>query len=415
MKKWFLVASVLCGGFSAVAQDIIRGGDISMLTLVEDNGGKYKNTNNQERECLSLLTENGMNCARLRLYNDPGNPDFDPSNRLPAGYQNEEDVLRLARRAKEAGMQILLTFHYSDYWTNGETQTKPHDWAELSFLLLRRAVRRYTSDFLTKMKEQGTLPEYVSIGNETQSGMLYPDGSHENMTQLCQLYGAASAGVRDVSKDIKVIVHLAGGGDATLYRWHFGELKKNNVDYDIIGASYYPFWTEKTIEEISDWATVINQEFNKPVLLMEVGYAWRKTLPDGSNGQLYDNGPYTSMTPTGQKDFMEQLFNTILANDALIGLVYWDPIFIPAGDAGWELGGKNVVANSTLFSFYGKAQPALATFKTGLPDAVRDVKNEDVSCELSSNVVYDLSGRKIAHPSSPKGVYIINGQKRVDK
>ena len=85
----------------------------------------------EEKDCIEILKNNGFNIVRLRLYNDPGNPDYSPSNRLPAGISGPEDVLRLAKRAKQAGMQILLTFHYSDYWTNGEDQNKPHEWEGL--------------------------------------------------------------------------------------------------------------------------------------------------------------------------------------------------------------------------------------------------------------------------------------------
>lgn len=37
-------------------------------------------------------------------------------------------------------MQILLTFHYSDYWTNGEDQNKPHEWEGLDFEGLKKAL-----------------------------------------------------------------------------------------------------------------------------------------------------------------------------------------------------------------------------------------------------------------------------------
>ena len=112
--------------------NLLKGGDISQLTYVEQMGGKFSE-NGEEKDCIEILKNNGFNIVRLRLYNDPGNPDYSPSNRLPAGISGPEDILRLAKRAKQAGMQILLTFHYSDYWTNGEDQNKPHEWEGLDF------------------------------------------------------------------------------------------------------------------------------------------------------------------------------------------------------------------------------------------------------------------------------------------
>ena len=169
-----------------IQTEFLKGGDISMLTLVEDNGGKYR-WDGVETDCVKGLAANGFDIVRLRLYNDPGNAAFTPSNRLPKGYQDEEDILGLAKRAKDAGMQIELTFHYSDFWTNGEMQTKPHSWESLTFDQLKKAVYTYTRDFLKRMAAQGTLPEYVSLGNESQAGMLYPDGSTGNMSNLCAL------------------------------------------------------------------------------------------------------------------------------------------------------------------------------------------------------------------------------------
>ena len=125
--------------------NLVKGGDISLLSYVEDNGGKYYNADGQSDDCLEILKQNGMNLVRLRLYNDPGNKDFYPSNTLPAGYQNQADILNLAKRAKEKGMEILLTFHYSDYWTNGDDQYKPHEWADLDFETLKTCLL-YTSD-----------------------------------------------------------------------------------------------------------------------------------------------------------------------------------------------------------------------------------------------------------------------------
>lgn len=399
------------------AGDIIRGGDISMLTMVEDSGGVFYDVRHNQRECLSLLAENGFNTVRLRLYNDPGNPEYSPSNRLPAGYLCEDDVLRLALRAKEAGMQIVLSFHYSDYWTNGETQTIPHAWQDLTFTPLCDSVKAYTTYFLRRMQAQGTLPEYVSLGNETQAGMLYPLGSCQNMSRLAKLYGAAIAGVHAVSTDVKTILHLATDMNdiEANFRWHFGELRKLDVMPDIIGASYYPFWTGRTIEQISDFATAISTEFQRPVLLMEVGYAWQATLPDGSNGQLSHNQPYEQCTKLGQQTFIRKLVKACIANESLMGFLYWDPIFIPAGQAGWELGAKNVVANSALFDFNGVALAALSAFKTDLPDGIDQPKalnpNPSSLIPQPSPETYDLAGRRIDGSMLKSGLYIVNGHK----
>lgn len=344
--------------------NLLKGGDISQLTYVEQMGGKFYE-NGEEKDCIDILKNNGFNIVRLRLYNDPGNPDYSPSNRLPEGISGPDDILRLAKRAKQAGMQIQLTFHYSDYWTNGETQTKPHDWEGLDFAGLKQALYDFTFNFMNKMKAQGTTPEFVALGNETQAGMLYPEGSYENFAQLSELYNAGYDAVKAVSQDSKVIIHLNAAGDKSQYNWYFGELKNRHTKYDVIGASYYPFWTDKSAAQMREWADYVSAKFDKDILIMETGYSWNKTLPDGSPGQLADNGPYADFSPLGQKNFMLELIKEIKqAKDCrILGFLYWDPIFIEIEGMGWELGAKNYVSNTTLFDFSGNRMEVLDAFK----------------------------------------------------
>lgn len=134
------------------------------------------------------------------------------------------------------------------------------------------------------------------------------------------------------------------------------------MDYDIIGASYYPFWTGLKANEIRLWAEKTAASFDKDILIVETGYAWNKTLPDGWPGQLKDNGPYDDMTPNGQKNFIIDLKNQILSSSRILGFIYWDPVFIETPGLGWIVGEKNVVSNTTLFDFNGHALEALEAF-----------------------------------------------------
>ena len=347
---------------------LLKGGDISELSYIESKGGKYY-LDGQQMDCVELLAGNGFNIARLRLYNDPSKPVTDAEGNtvaLPAGYQDEADILSLAKRAKDAGMQIELTFHYSDSWTNGGAQNKPDAWKYMDFETLKQTVHDYTTSFLEKMEAQGTLPEYVSLGNETQAGMLYPDGDIvKNPGQLCELYNAGASAVREAAPEAKIIIHSDAAGDYDKYDWEYGILEAGNVDYDIIGASYYPFYENKSVDDIIAWAETVSGRFDKDIMIMECGYAWNPTLPDGYPGQIAHNGPYKEMTKLGQKNFMLELFSKIQMNpDARIaGVLYWDPIFIEAGDAGWALGEDNVVSNTTLFDFDGNALEVFDAFR----------------------------------------------------
>lgn len=350
----------------------IRGGDLSMLTQVENNGGTYAGRDGKAGDCFEICARGGMNLARLRLYNDPGNAANYPSNQMFPGIQNEQNILALARRAKDAGMQIELTFHYSDSWTNGGEQYKPAAWKDYSQQQLHEAMYTYTRDFLKQMVAQGTAPEYVSLGNEIQSGILFGsaesgqpsdsiNGYCSDMLNLASLLGQGSKAVREVCPGAKIIIHLTTSTDITLdnYKWFFSAMKNGNLDYDIIGASYYPFYGNKTIEQMCEFATTLTTVYDKDFLFMEVGFAWNPTLEDGSVGQIANNDPYTDMTPEALRAFLLQLSEQIKSgSERLLGYIYWDPVYIAAPNCGWCVGGKNVTGNSTLFDFSGKALPA---------------------------------------------------------
>ncbi len=359
-----------------IAYNFLKGGDISELTYVEQGGGKFYETNGVQTDCLQILKNHGCNLVRLRLYNDPGNPNWYPSSLLPAGIQSPTNILALAARAKAMGFKILLTFYYSDYWSNG----KPHDWTGLSFPQLTNALYSFTTNFMMQLQAQGTTPDFVALGNEMQGGILLQDstptggpiatnnspvnGSATNFNRLAILLNAGYAAVKMVSPATQVVLHNAKV-DASDVQWFFNQCVTNGVNWDVIGCSYYPFWTGLTAEQARDQINAWYPSFNKPVLIMETGYNWASNRCDGYTGQLANNGPEPfPSTPLGQKQFMLNCFNALkLVNGGhCLGDLYWDPIFICVPGEGWELGQPNVVDNTTLFDFDGHALPVLDVF-----------------------------------------------------
>ena len=363
--------------------ELLIGGDITELSYVEDHGGKFFDFTGEERDPLEILAENGWNIARIRVYNNPGKGYGDGEYYLPEGYQDEEDALNLAKRAKDAGMQIQLSFHYSDYWSNPGRQIIPYDWQflidgktdEEAVQILNNEIYNFTKEVLMKMNAQGTTPEYVSLGNETRSGMLFPYGSTGNWDTLAGFYNAGARAVRETSLNSKIIIHLDDGGNISTYLNYFRNANQRNVDYDIIGTSYYPYWTNKSSIQFAAFADSIAKEFEKPVMCMETGFNWTANTGAGAIGQLINNGPYGgagSSTPLLQRDFMIELFNEMqgVNNGMCIGDLYWDPIMIYAGGhTGWayfeanDSNDVNVVDNTTLFDFDGNALPVLSAYK----------------------------------------------------
>jgi arabinogalactan endo-1,4-beta-galactosidase len=354
----------------------LKGGDATEVTRSEASGALYRETDGTPADPFVILKNHGYNMVRLRLYNDPGNPDFSPSNQMPP-YAGPADILALAKRAKAQGMMIELTFHYSDYWTNAGTQCLPHDWANLTaFADVKAAMANFTQDFMAQMAAQETTPEYVSIGNETNAGLLYPFGcayvlqaspycptetcSAANWSQLGQLYGAAYDAVKAVSPSTQVIIHLAydnGAGPAAAassFNSYFNKIAQNGGKFDIKGLTYYPFWSRQTVSNLVSMVNLATAAPDaKPVIIMESGYNWNPTRQNGTLGQLTDDGPepYPS-TRQGQKDFLLDLYAGIknVNGGRCIGNLYWDPTNIIT---------NSQVSNTAMFDFSGKALPAL--------------------------------------------------------
>ncbi len=383
----------------ATVSDYLRGGDISMLNYVEDLGAKFYDANGNERDALDILAENGVNIVRLRLYNEPGNAvSYKVNNTtynyaLPAGYLDEDDILKLARRAKAHNMKIELTFHYSDFWTNGEMQFKPKAWEDYTFNELKSVVHDYTYNFLQRMNAQGTAPDYVSLGNEIQGGLLFGyytsdkaqvnavNGYCDNMANVAALLAEGSSAVRSACPQSKVVIHLTLSEAVTsnTYQWFFDAMKQYALDYDVIGASYYPYWTNQRPSMLTDLANTMYQRYGKDLLVMETGYSWTQYRPSGrygSNyeGQLHLNGtPYNEATQAGQKAFIEELQSVVKANNHILGYLYWDPVMVEqkvgdswiqttwamkkSGGQWWQDG--NTVGNTTWFDYDGKALPVL--------------------------------------------------------
>ena len=430
----------------------LRGADISELSYVESLGAKFYDADGNESDALDVMQKNGINTVRLRLYNHPGNSVTygGQTYALPAGFLDEADVLKLAKRAKAHDMKIELTFHYSDFWTNGEMQFKPKAWEDCTLSQLKDSIYTYTKKVLQHMTDQNTAPDYVSLGNEVQAGILFGyytsvsglpevNGYCNDMPNLQNLLARGSAAVREVCPDAKIIIHLtmSTGVTASTYSWFFSKMK--SLDYDLIGVSYYPYWTNTapatTLEDLI--STLNTAGINKDLMIMETGYSWTRYRPYGRynsqyEGQLHMNGTaYNEASREGQKAFMQDLQKVIKNNTSIRGYYYWDPVMVEQkvdGDwiaTGWVDGGGNQVGNTTLFDYDGRQLPVFDAIRedyipseitigdTTYPVSLDGQKPSGISLvkkdAATDGYYYNLSGMRISRPTH--GLYIKNGMK----
>lgn len=362
-----VIALMLSSLIFASEKPFILGVDVSMLYEIERLGGRFYE-NGVERDCLEILKDHNVNWIRLRIWNDPTDESGNP---LGGGNCNHENMAELAIRAKRLGMKVLIDFHYSDWWADPGKQNKPKAWRDLHGEELKNALYDYTKFVLEYMKQRGILVDMVQVGNELNNGFLWPDGQISGpggFDSFAELLKSAIKAVRDFDASIPIVVHLAEGGNNSLFRWFFDALVERNVDFDIIGVSYYPYW-HGTLEELSHNLNDIARRYNKDVLIVETAYAWTLQDADGHPNIFGDeNLQWTAgyvASVRGQTSFLRDLIKVLkqVPDGRGLGLFYWEGAWIPVKGAGWKTNEGNPWENQALFDFQGSALETLSVFR----------------------------------------------------
>ena len=243
-----------------------KGADISWITQMEASGVKFYNSNGIQQECMSVLKGLGMNSVRLRVWVNPAD-----------NWNNTADVVAKAIRAKSLGMKIMIDFHYSDTWADPGHQIKPAAWTGQDIAALQTSVYNHTLTVLDTLKYHNIIPDWVQAGNETNDGMLWPEGKASvNMQNFALLINSGYNAVKAVDSSIKVIVHISNGYDNGLFRWIFDGLKNNGAKWDVIGMSLYPTtdnWAALNTQCMANINDMVSR-YSKEVMVCEVGMNW---------------------------------------------------------------------------------------------------------------------------------------------
>lgn len=283
------------------ADAFANGADVSWVLGMEQEGITWKDKNGTTRDIFDILKKDyNINAVRIRTW---VNPSDDPSN----GLLDQANTIALAKRAKKAGMRIMIDLHYSDTWADPGKQYTPAVWTDMEIDELCGRVYTYTRNFMLDMVNHGVTPEWVQIGNEINKGMLWPLGRlPENHVNLARLISAGHDAVKSVSKETKTIVHLANGYDIVGYRSFFDTLTGNNANFDLIGMSLYP--------SESDWQSK-NELCYKNILEMKSRY--------GKDVIICEIGMHYALGQTA-RSFIADLVSKAKSAEGL-GVFYWEP------------------------------------------------------------------------------------------
>lgn len=243
----------------------IIGADVSWVPAQEAKGVKFSD-GGVEKDVLEILKDHHFNWIRLRLFVDP----TAEKGYSPEGYCGLEQTLAFAKRIKAAGLNFLLDFHYSDNWADPGKQAKPAAWANVSGSGLEGQVYSYSAEVIRRFIAEGVRPDMVQVGNEVNHGMVWPQGKIEgdSYESFAVMIRCASAGVRSVDPTIKIMIHIACGGQNEESVKFFDKMLARDVKFDVIGESYYPKW-HGTLQDLESNIGDLAKRYGKPVIVVE--------------------------------------------------------------------------------------------------------------------------------------------------
>ena len=435
---------------NGLSDDFIKGVDVSSYVSLRESGVTYKDWDGNvitDQQFFDQLKEAGVNYVRIRVWNDP----YDSNGNGYGGGNNDlEKAKKIGKWATDAGMKVLIDFHYSDFWADPGKQKAPKAWADYTIDEKVTAVSNYTTDSITALLKAGVDVGMVQVGNETNNGVC-GESTWENM---CKIFDAGADAVHAVGeaneKDILVAVHFANPEKSSNYAAYAENLNTYDVSYDVFASSYYPYW-HGTIDNLTSTLKNIADTYDKKVMVAET--SWATTLEDGDghentvrkgNNDTQGSGmEYYTFSVQGQANEVRTVIQAIKnVGDAGIGVFYWEPAWIPvnvydssadnaedvlnanktawetygsgwaasyaseydANDAGKYYGGS-AVDNQALFDFNGKPLASLNVFKyvnTGAtttkrldsvttPDAVEAAYGTDIAAALPSTVTVQFN------------------------
>ena len=324
--------------------EFIKAADVSFLPEIEQYGTVYYYSDGTPADVLAILKANGCNTIRIRLWYEP-----------ETAHSGLAEVAAFAARIKSAGMKVWLNLHYSDTWADPGKQYTPDDWRSLSYAVLKDSVYAYTKRVLDIIH-----PEFVQIGNEVNSGMLWEKGRIDNPSDFTGLLKMGIKAARDHDPSMKIIIHFAGLEDSG---WFFDLLTTGLVDYDIMALSYYPTWHGKDLQELRNVMADLVAVHDKEIVIAETAYPFTLGWNDYTNniiGLEEQLIPGYDATPEGQAKFLRDLIQIVRDVEGGVGFCYWSAEWVAfkgstASDGSpWE--------NQAFFDFDNKALPVLEEY-----------------------------------------------------
>ena len=365
-----------------ISDDFYRGMDASAVLALENSGAKYYNFDGEEQDVFMTLAQAGVNYIRLRVWNDPYDEN---GNGYGGGNNDVATAIALGQRATKYGMKVCIDFHYSDFWADPKKQFVPKAWEGMDIEEKSDALYNFTLESLTQLLDAGVDVGMVQISNEINNGM----SGETDVANVRKLLTAGSKAVREAAansgKEILVAVHYTNIDDMKKLDTLLTGLQVKEIDYDIVGLSFYPYW-HGTIEDLKNAIIHIRDTYGKKVYVAENAYCYTAEDGDGSANSVEgtdDLAEGYSASVQGQANEVRDV--CAAASEAgAEGVFYWEGTWIPVGPADAD--------NSALWEKYGSGWAS--SYASGYDP--KDAGQYYGGCSWDNQAMFDFTGHPLA-------------------
>ena len=364
-----------------ISDDFYRGMDASAVLALENSGVKYYNFDGKEQDVFMTLAQAGVNYIRLRVWNDPYDEN---GNGYGGGNNDVATAIALGQRATKYGMKVCIDFHYSDFWADPKKQFVPKAWEGMEIEEKSDALYNFTLESLTQLLDAGVDVGMVQIGNEINNGM----SGETDVANVRKLLTAGSKAVREAAvnsgKEILVAVHYTNIDDMKKDTLLTG-LQVKEIDYDIVGLSFYPYW-HGTMDDLKNAIIHIRDTYGKKVYVAENAYCYTAEDGDGSANSVEgtdDLAEGYSASVQGQANEVRDVCAAASESGAE-GIFYWEGTWIPVGPADAD--------NSALWEKYGSGWAS--SYASGYDP--KDAGQYYGGCSWDNQAMFDFTGHPLA-------------------
>lgn len=169
----------------------------------------YQDLTGEVQALEETLVNNGVNMVRQRAWTNAGDGDY-----------RIDYNLRLANRAKAAGLMFRPNLHYSDTWMNPGLQGICSGWPTNVEDLVEK-VPDHTTEVCNTFASVELIPETIIIGNEINSDILWPTGKYDQPANFVKVLETASLALRasNLKLSPKIQIHLSCGEEREQMQW----------------------------------------------------------------------------------------------------------------------------------------------------------------------------------------------------